>query len=453
VDVLIRESGRLIEEHLTDFKAKMEAAGRSPRHIRSTIKYISEIADAAGFLTAGDVSADGVVRYAAELKDKGKSARTIQARLIAVKAFTRWLAEHGKLPADPLASVKKPNPKKDRRRERRMLLPEEFRRVRRVTEVQPERFGMAARERALLYTLAVQTALRPGELRDLTAGSLFLDGPDRPFVVAKASVTKNAKQARQYMKAALADELREHLRTKAPKAPIFRMPRSEDVAQMFRADVAAARAAWLEEAKHDPDEYEQRTKSDFLTEKNHEGESLDFYSLRHSTGSWAALAGAHPKEVQRIMRHSTITLTMDTYSHLFPGQEAETVNRLPDLDGEADVLRATGTDDVGLAPVFAGSSEPAGNQDRQRKRQHSGHDAMRVGATMSERNTTGDHASRVSSALRRTRTCNPLIKSQLLCQIELAGQKEAAPVSYCLASSGRNLDAVASFETASSARV
>ncbi len=31
------------------------------------------------------------------------------------------------------------------------------------------------------------------------------------------------------------------------------------------------------------------------------------------------------------MRHSVITLAMDTYGHLFPGQEAETVARLPDL--------------------------------------------------------------------------------------------------------------------------
>ena len=35
----------------------------------------------------------------------------------------------------------------------------------------------------------------------------------------------------------------------------------------------------------------------------------------------------------------------------------------------------------------------------------------------------------LENALRRTRTCNPLIKSQLLCQIELAGQEEAAPCS------------------------
>ena len=33
--------------------------------------------------------------------------------------------------------------------------------------------------------------------------------------------------------------------------------------------------------------------------------------------------------VQVVMRHSTITLTIDTYGHLFPGQEADAVARFP----------------------------------------------------------------------------------------------------------------------------
>jgi hypothetical protein len=31
------------------------------------------------------------------------------------------------------------------------------------------------------------------------------------------------------------------------------------------------------------------------------------------------------------MRHSSITLTMDTYGHLFPGQEADAVAKLPSM--------------------------------------------------------------------------------------------------------------------------
>ncbi len=50
------------------------------------------------------------------------------------------------------------------------------------------------------------------------------------------------------------------------------------------------------------------------------------------------------------MRHSVITLTLDTYGHLFPGQDAAAVAALPGMmNGSTDTpeaLQATGTDDA-----------------------------------------------------------------------------------------------------------
>ena len=86
---------------------------------------------------------------------------------------------------------------------------------------------------------------------------------------------------------------------------------------------------------------------DFWLDKNDSGERIDFHCLRHTCGVWLARAGGQPKVVQSVMRHSSITMTMDTYGHLFPGQEADAVDRLEDVmhDGP-DPLRATGTDQV-----------------------------------------------------------------------------------------------------------
>ena len=97
---------------------------------------------------------------------------------------------------------------------------------------------------------------------------------------------------------------------------------------MLRDDLAEARNRWIADAKSDPQEYAQRQQSDFLADTNHEGQVVDFHSLRHTCGAWLAMAGEHPKTIQTVMRHSTITLTMDTYGHLFPGQEAGAIERL-----------------------------------------------------------------------------------------------------------------------------
>ncbi len=123
LDAISRESQQSIESHLVDFECKLRAANRTEKHVVSTTKFIRWIAEHAGFETAADISADGVNRYAGKLRDEGRSARTIQAHLNAITGFTKWLTEHFKLCRDPLASVKKPNPEADRRRERRMLLP------------------------------------------------------------------------------------------------------------------------------------------------------------------------------------------------------------------------------------------------------------------------------------------------------------------------------------------
>ena len=347
---LATEGRRTVAEALADFRAKMAAAGRDPKHVSSTIDYIEKVCSAADFGIIGAITADGVNAYAQDLGQR-RSARTVQAYLTAIKGFTRWLAQDGKLPADPLASVRKPNPKADRRRERRMLLPEEWTWLRSVTLAEGvERFGIAAGERVLLYATAVQTGLRSSELRSLTRRRLFLEG-DRPYITCAAGSTKNKRDARQYIQPELAVELRAHVATKAPATPVFAMPPKDDVATMLRTDLADARRKWLRAAETDPEDYQRREQSDFLTAVNQEGELFDFHALRHTCGAWLAMSGAHPKAVQAVMRHSTITLTMDCYGHLFPGQEAETVARLPAMLTDAPgVLAATGTDDSHAHP-------------------------------------------------------------------------------------------------------
>ena len=351
LEAISRESARTIESHLADFEAKMKAANRDPEHVRSTLSYVRKIANSAGFSTAGDITADGVNHYAEQLTERGRSARTVQAYLTAITGFTKWLTKHHKLPRDPLASVCKPNPGGDRRRKRRMLLPDEWTWLEATTMKGPKRFGVAGKERTLMYCMAIQTGLRSGELRSLTRGRLFLDA-NPPYITCKARSTKNKKDARQYIKPELADELRRHITTKSPKASVFSVASKDDVTEMFRADLAAARHAWLDSVRHDPDERLRREQSDFLCELNHEGEVLDFHGLRHTCGAWLAMSGADPKVVQTVMRHSSITLTMDTYGHLFPGQEADAVANFPDmLSVGPEALRATGTDDAVAANV------------------------------------------------------------------------------------------------------
>ena len=399
LEAISEQAQRLIDDHLADFGAKMAAGGRKAGYIKTTIGYVRSIATASGWSTAADISADAVNRYAGGLREAGQAARTIQAHLTAAKSFARWLANNQKLPRDPLASVTKPDPKGDRRLERRMLLPDEWPWLKAATRNGPVRSDTGGPARAILYALAIQSGLRLNELRSLTRQRLFLDEAD-PFVTCKAAQTKNAKDARQFIRPDLADELRLHVAATAPQAAIFTIGRRSVPADMLRQDLQAARRDWLEAAKHDPDEYQRREQSDFLLVTNHDGECLDFHSLRHTCGAWLALAGANAKAIQRVMRHSSIELTMGRYGHELPEAEAETVARFPIMMADdPEVLQATGTTD---------STAEKAQQKAQQKRQHSGcetarHRARQCGEREGAR-PTRDHDKPLSIA----KQCDPM---------------------------------------------
>ena len=55
------------------------------------------------------------------------------------------------------------------------------------------------------------------------------------------------------------------------------------------------------------------------------------YDLRHSHATMLLAAGEHPKVVQERLGHSSITLTLDTYTHVVPGMQEMASQRLESL--------------------------------------------------------------------------------------------------------------------------
>ena len=48
---------------------------------------------------------------------------------------------------------------------------------------------------------------------------------------------------------------------------------------------------------------------------------IRFHDLRHTCATIRFKMGQHPKHVQELLGHATITLTLDTYSHVLPDME------------------------------------------------------------------------------------------------------------------------------------
>ncbi|SCW52466.1 Site-specific recombinase XerD [Paenibacillus tianmuensis] len=58
---------------------------------------------------------------------------------------------------------------------------------------------------------------------------------------------------------------------------------------------------------------------------------IRFHDLRHTSASLMLKIGVHPKIVSERLGHSSVTITLDTYSHLLPNMQEEAAKRLSNL--------------------------------------------------------------------------------------------------------------------------
>jgi len=344
-----------LAEHLDDFKTALLAKGNTADYAALTAGRVQRIIDGCRFATIADVNASAVRRFIADIRQgtadaSGISSASANYYLRDVKGFFRWMVRDGRASENPLEhllGVKASAVKADKR-ERRALSADELRRLLDATATAQERYGMTGATRATLYRLAVETGLRAGELRSLTRASFALDG-DGPSVTIDAAYSKNRRADTLPLRADTAAAMAEHVKGKMPAAQAFNVPGHTHTAKMFRADLADARAAYLAEHATEPARPDAIDGSDdFLAARDSAGRVVDFHALRHTFISNLAAAGVHPKTAQTLARHSTITLTMDRYTHVRMENLTAALDVLPSLDAPArQTVVATGTDGGG----------------------------------------------------------------------------------------------------------
>ena len=227
----------------------------------------------------------------------GLAARTRGHYMRELRAFAKWMRKSGRAAASPLEDlpgVPKDSIRKDPRHARRWLDADERRKFYNAARNGPPVFGISGQDRERLYVTAATTGLRANELRGTTWGD-FQTGPKRPTVTIRAMVAKNSELVTLPLNRDTAAILRAWRADRADEpetARVFRIPGELKVAAMMRTDLQAAGIAYIDDA----------------------GRYADFHSLRHTFGVTLARAGVPPKTLKELMRHSTITLTMDLYA-------------------------------------------------------------------------------------------------------------------------------------------
>ena len=324
LEAIAIEAKKSVREHVVDYQSKMQNAGLTEKHIAEQVSIVQSLFALPTLTKVSDVQQDSIQSYVSTLVADKKSNRTIQKHIAGLRTFFEWLVGNGKCVKNPTKGIAKPSPSKDRRHQRRMLTRDEWRWLAAITATEPERWNMTGKARRLLYWTAIESGYRSNELRQIVKSNLgTLSG--KYFICLDAGKTKNGRSAKQYLSNGLAAELIGYCKSKRPAESLFEMPSKSNVAKMIREDLAAARSDWLTQHEFEADTLVVATESNFLKYEDQEQKKLDFHALRHTCGAWMIIAGVDIKTVQTVMRHSTPTLTLNTYGHLLEGAESRAI--------------------------------------------------------------------------------------------------------------------------------
>ena len=369
-----------LSDHVAAYLVSLETRGRSRATLDAARRFLAVGADGEGGIakTLGiarlsEITPSTIERFVAGLQSKGRSARTANWRVALLSSFLSWALRDGRIATNACRAIERQNVDRDRRYERRSPEPEELGRILDAAE----RRGTKA-----LFVFAAYGAQRRSDAARLTWGDVDLESGTLTLAKSKAKRTDLLPIA-----APLLSELKrmkDAQGTVLASAFVF-FPGIDNViaratagsntaTKQERAD-AVAKLARLDERRWDAIDRERVAvyQAAGIVSPDADGKHVDLHALRSYAPTELAKKGAAPQIVQRLMRHSSIGLTMKYYTHLRVDDLRGGLAALPPLPNAAAArqdAQASGTDGAALEKMVSGMDSTQTLAD-DRRRTHS----------------------------------------------------------------------------------
>ncbi len=307
------------------YNAYLNTLNRNPHHVETVIKRATLIFGQSKITTIAAIEPDKLLATIAKWRKNGKpepskngkrvvpSLETCNHYLRSAKAVTRWLWRQRIIADDPLRGLQSFNSDVERAKVRRAMSDVELQTL--VTQTRQfktyggKRWRLTGNQRALLYLLAASTGLRASELASLKRSAINIPAAT---ITIQAKAAKNKRADTLPLRGNVLTLLKSYLESLSNDAYLFP-------------------GTWADERKG-AELFKRDCKLAGITTINADNESLDFHALRTSFITSLARSGVHPSVAQRLARHSTITLTMNTYTKIGTDELLrEAVERLPDI--------------------------------------------------------------------------------------------------------------------------
>jgi integrase len=299
---------RPLSEHLSDFERHLRDKGDTETQVKLVMGRDRKIVAGCGFKFISDLSPSRVLGFLADLRSQGIAAQTSNHYLRAIKQFARWLVLDRRHNDNVLAHLSTMNVEADRRRIRRPLTPAEFERLIGSALSGPVLRKMGGRDRAMLYIVAAYTGYRVSEICSVTPRSFDLE-TDPPTLKVQAGYSKRRRWDVVPLRSDFAKGFKEWFASKGqldPDSPLFPMAKNT-TAFLIRSDLERVGIPYVDA----------------------NGQYADFHALRKTFITNLARSGVFPKAAQTLARHSSMELTMNTYTQLGLQELAGDVEALP----------------------------------------------------------------------------------------------------------------------------
>jgi integrase len=300
-----------LSSHLADYRKVLQIKDDDPKHVRQTERAIISTLTASGAEFPADLNRERLESALARIRREGKSARTYNYHLTAVRGFFRWMVRQHRLDHNPLDHLAKLNVETDQRRVRRVIDQAQLADLIGATAAGKAFRGLEPADRVILYQVAAFTGLRCGELSSLTPESFALASRP-PTVTVPPRRSKRRREDVLPLHPDLAEILGLWLVGKEPRQRVFPGTWHRRAADMLKIDLLSAGIPYTDEQDH----------------------VFDFHGLRGTFITNLARAGLHPRVAQQLARHSDINLTMNVYTKLGLSDLADGVRQLPPVPGK-----------------------------------------------------------------------------------------------------------------------
>jgi integrase len=291
---------RVHRETLQEYKAIAE------RHLKPVL----------GKIRLGQLTPEHVQQLVTAMEAKKRAPRTIRnAHGVLRNALSRAVRE-GTIPMNP-ASAKLVDLPKTRRRELTVLSPKEAAAF--VEAARGERWGP-------LFILLLGSGMRPGE----ALGLQWSDFEGSSLRIRRALVRSRDGSGKRRLKEPKTRDSRRTVPLPDFALEALRTHRRRQAEEKLRAGAEYEdRGLIFADERGAPLSWRRLTKYEFPWILEEAGlPKIRAYDLRHTCATLLLSAGVNPKVVSERLGHTTVTLTLDTYSSVLPGLQEDATAKL-----------------------------------------------------------------------------------------------------------------------------